>query len=108
MLEALNVVAIIVAGLMVGCELAIAAFIHPTLDKLPDDAHLPAASAIARMLGTVIAVLVQPYAFAYVSRGCNPMAPIWPLTYLDRCIGRFVDAGDCLYAHRPRAGQQPY
>ena len=54
MMEVLNVVAIIVVGLMVGCELAIAAFIHPTLDKLPDDAHLPAASAIARVLGTVM------------------------------------------------------
>ena len=54
MLEVLNVVAMIVAGLMVGCELAIAAFIHPTLDKLPDEAHLPAASAIARVLGTVM------------------------------------------------------
>ena len=54
MMEYLSVVAIIVAGLMVGSELAIAAFIHPTLDKLPDDAHLPAASAIARVLGTVM------------------------------------------------------
>jgi len=54
MLEVLNVVAMIVAGLMVGCELAIAAFIHPTLDKLPDEAHLPAASAIARVLGIVM------------------------------------------------------
>ena len=54
MMEVLNVVAIIVAGLMVGCELAIAAFVHPTLDKLPDDAHLPAASALARVLGTVM------------------------------------------------------
>lgn len=36
MMEVLNVVAILAAGLMVGCELAIAAFIHPTLDKLPD------------------------------------------------------------------------
>jgi len=54
MMEVLNVVAITVAGLMVGCELAIAAFIHPTLDKLPDDAHLPVASAIARVLGTVM------------------------------------------------------
>ena len=53
-MEVLNVVAITVAGLMVGCELAIAAFIHPTLDKLPDDAHLPVASAIARVLGTVM------------------------------------------------------
>ena len=51
MMEVLNVVAIIVAGLMVGSELAIAAFVHPTLDKLPDDVHLPAASALARVLG---------------------------------------------------------
>ena len=53
-MEALNVIAILVAGLMVGCELAIAAFIHPTLDKLPDDVHLPAASAIARVMGRVM------------------------------------------------------
>ena len=53
-MEVLNVVAILVAGLMVGCELAIAAFIHPTLDTLPDEAHLPAASALARVLGTVM------------------------------------------------------
>jgi len=30
-----------------------------------------------------------------------------PLTYLDRCIVRFVDAGDCVYGHDPRADQQP-
>src|SRR5277367_5371006 len=51
MMEYLNVVAIIVAGLMVGSELAIAAFVHPTLDRLPDAAHLPVASALARVLG---------------------------------------------------------
>jgi uncharacterized membrane protein len=51
MMEVLNVVAIIAGGLMVGCELAIAAFVHPTLDKLPDDVHLPAASALARVQG---------------------------------------------------------
>jgi uncharacterized membrane protein len=43
-MEILNVVAIIVAGLMLGNELAIAAFVHPTLDRLPDAVHLPAAS----------------------------------------------------------------
>jgi hypothetical protein len=51
-MEFLNVVAILVAGLMVGCELAIVAFIHPALDTLPDTAHQPAASAIARVFGT--------------------------------------------------------
>jgi len=55
MMEVLNAAAIMVAGLMIGCELAIAAFIHPTLDKLPDDAHQPAASAIARVLGRFMA-----------------------------------------------------
>jgi uncharacterized membrane protein len=51
MMEVLNVVAIIVAGLMVGSELAIAGFVHPTLDRLPDNVHLPVASALARVLG---------------------------------------------------------
>ena len=32
-------------------ELSIAAFVHPTLDRLPDAVHLPAASALARVLG---------------------------------------------------------
>ena len=53
-MEVLNVVAILVTGLMVGCELGVAALIHPTFDKLPDVAHLPAASALARVLGTVM------------------------------------------------------
>ena len=53
-MEALNLVAIVVAGLMVGCELSIAALIHPTLDTLPEEVHLPAASAIARVMGAVM------------------------------------------------------
>ena len=53
-METLNVMAILVAGLMVGCELSIAAFLHPTLDMLPDDVHQPAASAIARVMGAVM------------------------------------------------------
>ena len=54
MTEVLNVVATMVAGLMVGSELAIAAFVHPTLDKLPDDVHLPVASALARVQGRIM------------------------------------------------------
>ena len=60
-MEILNVVSIIVAGLMVGNELAIAAFVHPTLDRLPDDAHLPVASALARGLG-----MFMPFWYAIV------------------------------------------
>jgi uncharacterized membrane protein len=51
MMEYLNVVAIIVAGLMVGSELSVAAFVHPTLDRLPNNVHMPVASALARVLG---------------------------------------------------------
>ncbi len=54
MTQVLNVVAIIVAGLMVGCELTIAVFVHPTLNRLPDNVHQPAASALARVLGKVM------------------------------------------------------
>jgi len=36
------------------------------------------------------------------------MTPIWQLTDLDRYIGRSMAAAECLFAHRLRAGQQPY
>src|ERR1700686_1521881 len=82
MMEVLNVIAIIVAGLMVGTELAIAAFVHPTLDKLPDDVHLPAASALARVLGTVMPfwyplVLVLTLAEAIIEWHQPGHLPIW-------------------------------
>jgi len=60
-MEILNVFSIIIAGLMVGNELAIAAFVHPTLDRLPDDVHLPAAIALARLLG-----VFMPFWYALV------------------------------------------
>jgi uncharacterized membrane protein len=51
MIEILNVVAVLAAGLMIGSELAIAVFVHPALHRLPDDVHLPVAIALARLLG---------------------------------------------------------
>jgi uncharacterized membrane protein len=84
-MEVLNVVAIIVAGLMVGCELAIAVFIHPTLYKLPDDAHLPAASALARVLGTVMPLwynltFLLTLAEVVIQRRQSGRFPIWIAT----------------------------
>jgi len=81
-MEALGVVAIIVAGLMVGTEVSIAAFVHPTLDKLPDDVHQPAASALARVLGTVMPVwypLVFVFTLAEVVIGWRQSGhlPLW-------------------------------
>ena len=85
MLEVLNVVAIIVAGLMVGCELAIAAFVHPTLDKLPDDVHLPAASALARVRGRsmpfwYILVFLLTLAEVVIQWRQSGHVPIWIAT----------------------------
>jgi uncharacterized membrane protein len=82
MMEVLNVVAIIVAGLMVGSELAIAAFVHPTFDRLSDDVHQPAASALARMLGTVMSlwyplVVLLTVAEAIIVWRQSGRLPIW-------------------------------
>jgi uncharacterized membrane protein len=82
MMEVLDVVAIIVAGLMVGCELAIAAFVHPTLDNLPDDVHLPTASALARVLGGFmpfwyVLVCLLALAEAIIEWHQSHRLPIW-------------------------------
>ena len=45
---------VLVAALMVGNELAVAVFVHPTFTSLPDEEHAAAASALARLLGRVM------------------------------------------------------
>src|SRR5450755_2885363 len=85
MMEYLNVVAIIIAGLMVGSELAIAAFVNPTLDRLPDNVHLPVASALARVQGRFmpfwyILVFLLTLAEVYIQWRQNGRLPIWIAT----------------------------
>lgn len=48
---ALIVLTLTVAGLLVGNELAVAIFVHPTLSRLPDHVHLAGAAALAHILG---------------------------------------------------------
>ncbi len=50
----LDVITLTAAGLLAGNELAIAAFVHPVLYRLPDGIHLAAATALARVLGRVM------------------------------------------------------
>jgi uncharacterized membrane protein len=81
-MEVLDVIAIVAAGLMVGDELAIALFIHPTLDRLPDDIHLPAASALARVLGRFmpfwyILVFVLTLAEVLIRWHQSAHVPVW-------------------------------
>ena len=85
MTEVLNVVAVVVAGLLVGNELAIAAFVHPTLNRLPDAVHLSVASALARLLGRVmpfwyVLVLLLTSAAAGVRWHQSGRLPVWITT----------------------------
>src|SRR5690625_7507774 len=49
--ETVAVFAVVLVGLMVGVELAVAAFVNPVIDRLPNDAGLAARSDAARVLG---------------------------------------------------------
>ena len=50
----LDISTIVLAGLLVGNELAIAAFVHPTLYRLEESAHRATASPLAKVLGRVM------------------------------------------------------
>ncbi len=85
MMEFLNAFAILVAGLMVGSELAIAAFVHPTLDRLPDNVHVPVAIALGRVQGRFmpfwyILVFLLTLADVLVQWRQSSHLPIWIAT----------------------------
>ncbi|MBW4469610.1 MAG: DUF1772 domain-containing protein [Stenomitos rutilans HA7619-LM2] len=52
----LKTISVIVAGLMVGNELAVSAFVHPRLSALDDQAHAASAQALARVYGAVMPI----------------------------------------------------
>jgi hypothetical protein len=84
-MEILNLVVVVAAGLMVGAEVAIAAFVHPTLNRQPDAVHLPAASALARLLGKVMPlwyalVLLLALAETLLQWRQSDRWPIWTAT----------------------------
>ena len=66
----LDAFTIFCAGLLVGNEVAIAVFIHPTLARLPDREHAAAAKPIAAILGRVM-----PFPYALV--GVLLVAETW-------------------------------
>ncbi|MGW6917363.1 anthrone oxygenase family protein [Kitasatospora sp. NPDC054939] len=77
MQNALAVVTVVVVGLMVGVEFAVAAFVNPILDRLPDNGGLAARSDGARVLGRVmpfwyIGSVVLGAAWAAASWGERP------------------------------------
>jgi uncharacterized membrane protein len=50
----LYVVATVVLGLLCGSELNVAAFAHPTLNRLPLETHIPMRASLARVFGRVM------------------------------------------------------
>ncbi|MFF3745060.1 anthrone oxygenase family protein [Streptomyces kronopolitis] len=72
--NALGVIAVVVVGLMVGVEFAVAVFVNPILDRLPNDGGVQARSDGARVLGRImpfwyIGSVVLGSVWAAVSRG---------------------------------------
>lgn len=71
--QALELVAIVVAGTMVGNELAIAVFVHPRLSRLDDASHVRAVQPLAAALGAAMPfwyalTLAATLAVAFVAR----------------------------------------
>lgn len=54
MLELLNVAVVVVVGVLVGVEFAVAVFLNPVVDRLPDGGGIAARSDAARVLGRVM------------------------------------------------------
>lgn len=72
--EIVEVVALVIAGPMVGVEFAVAAFTNPILGRLPDDAFRQARRDGSRVLGKVmpfwyVATLVALIAVAVITSG---------------------------------------
>ncbi|MCF3143346.1 DUF1772 domain-containing protein [Streptomyces platensis] len=54
MQHVIAILTVVVVGLMVGVEFAVAVFVNPILDRLPDNGGLAARSDGARLLGKVM------------------------------------------------------
>ncbi len=47
----MNILALLLLGTLTGNELAVSAFVHPAISRLPDAAHAASAQSIARIYG---------------------------------------------------------
>ncbi|MFF0225935.1 anthrone oxygenase family protein [Streptomyces sp. NPDC004629] len=87
MQNALAIVRVVVVGLLVGVEFAVAAFVNPILHRLPNDGGLAARSDGARVLGRVmpfwyIASVLLGTAWAVLARGDAGAGPVVTATAL--------------------------
>ena len=78
MIHTLEIAAIVVAGTLTGCELAVAVFVHPQISRLEDAVHVRAAQALAKPLGAVmpfwyVFTLLLALAVAFVALAAHSM-----------------------------------
>ncbi|MFE5162533.1 anthrone oxygenase family protein [Streptomyces sp. NPDC056697] len=87
MKDVLSVVTLVVVGVMVGVEFAVAVFVNPILDRLPNDGGLDARSDGARVLGRVMP-------FWYI--GSVVLGAVWAAVTWGDAGASFVTAGTLL------------
>ena len=73
----MNLLALLLLGTLTGNELAVSAFVHPVLSRLPDDQHAASVQAIARVYGKYApfwyaATLLALIALAWRTRSDEP------------------------------------
>ena len=56
MVNSIDLITLLVTGLMVGNEFAVAAFVHPAISKLDETCHSRVASVIAAVLGKLMPI----------------------------------------------------
>ena len=116
MTEITEMIALVIAGPMVGVEIAVGAFTNPVLGRLPDDAFRQARSDGGRILGTVmpfwyIATLAALIAASVVTRNWLIVAAAAVLAVvvlmtvtlmvpINNRIGRWTDSADRDLARR--------
>ncbi|MFI6728095.1 DUF1772 domain-containing protein [Streptomyces sp. R-74717] len=87
MQDVLAVVTVVVVGLMVGVEFAVAVFVNPILDRLPNDGGVEARSDGARVLGRVMP-------FWYI--GSVVLGAVWSTLTWGDAVASLVAAGAVL------------
>ena len=73
----MNLLALLLLGTLTGNELAVSAFVHPALSRLPDEQHAASAQGIARVYGKYApfwygATLLALLALAWRTRSDEP------------------------------------
>jgi uncharacterized membrane protein len=80
LIHTVEIAAVVVAGTMVGTELAVGVFVHPRISRLDDITHVRAVQALAQALGRVMPLwyaltLLLTLGVMFIAR--TPWTPSW-------------------------------